>query len=327
MESSQLRRMTIIGMSILCLSPIEFFSNKLFENKENNKNVVMATSIIKLEPNYLSNNYEVFNLNDNTTSENLEKLASENKKKDTSDSENNLESKTTNEEENVENSLEETKEESTNEESVKEESKIEEKEQEVVRKVEQKAPVNDVKKTSTENKATNENTQKTTSNTEKQQVTQEKTTAVKEEVKTTTTAPAEPKQEEQAQQQVVEKPNTDVATSLVNYAKQFVGNPYRYGGSDLYNGTDCSGFTMRIYEHFGYSLPHSSRSQSSYGSYVSTDSLMPGDLIFYGYNGSISHVAIYIGNGQIVHASTSTTGIIISAYNTMPIITARRILK
>ena len=84
---------------------------------------------------------------------------------------------------------------------------------------------------------------------------------------------------------------------------------------------------MKVYEQFGYSLPHTAASQANYGSYVSLDNLQPGDLIFYGYNGYISHVAIYIGNGQIVHAATSATGIKIANYQMMPIITARRILN
>ena len=126
---------------------------------------------------------------------------------------------------------------------------------------------------------------------------------------------------------VAPQPNTDVATSLVNFALQFVGYSYVPNGADLYNGVDCSGFTMKVYEQFGYSLPHNAASQSSYGSYVSLDQLAPGDLIFYGYGGSICHVAIYIGNGQIVHAATSSQGIVTAGYQIMPIITARRILN
>ena len=129
------------------------------------------------------------------------------------------------------------------------------------------------------------------------------------------------------QAQTVPMPNPENAGSLVDYALQFVGNPYLYGGSDLYNGTDCSGFTMKIFEAYGYSLPHSAESQSYMGSYVSLDNLQPGDLIFYGYDGYICHVAIYIGNGQIVHAATSYEGITTASYQIMPIITARRILN
>ena len=103
------------------------------------------------------------------------------------------------------------------------------------------------------------------------------------------------------------------ASEVVAYAKQFLGNPYVYGGSSLTKGTDCSGFTMSVYAHFGYSLNRSSYTQVYNGRAVSMSSLLPGDLLFYKYNGStISHVAMYIGGGQIIHASTPSTGITIS---------------
>lgn len=102
---------------------------------------------------------------------------------------------------------------------------------------------------------------------------------------------------------------------IVSYALQFVGNPYVYGGSSLTNGTDCSGFTMSVYSGCGYSIPRDSRSQASSGREVSLDELKPGDLIFYSKGGSINHVALYIGNNQVVHASTAKTGIKISNYN------------
>ncbi len=102
-------------------------------------------------------------------------------------------------------------------------------------------------------------------------------------------------------------------SAVVAYAKQFLGNPYVYGGASLTNGTDCSGFTMSVYAHFGYSLNRSSYTQVNNGRAVSLSSLQPGDLLFYKYSGAtISHVAIYIGGGQIIHASTESTGIIIS---------------
>lgn len=104
---------------------------------------------------------------------------------------------------------------------------------------------------------------------------------------------------------------SDVRVDLVNYALQFVGNPYVWGGTSLTRGADCSGFVLSIYSKYGISLPHSSRAQANYGTRVSTSELQPGDLLFYG-SGGISHVAIYIGGGQIVHASTETTGIIVS---------------
>ena len=110
--------------------------------------------------------------------------------------------------------------------------------------------------------------------------------------------------------------------SVANYACQFVGNPYVWGGSSLTGGADCSGFTMAVYQQFGISLPHNAAAQSGCGSAVSMDNLQPGDLIFYG-NG-ISHVAMYIGGGSVVHASNSTNGIIISSYNYRSPVCARR---
>lgn len=104
-------------------------------------------------------------------------------------------------------------------------------------------------------------------------------------------------------------------SDLVSYALQFVGNPYVYGGNSLTNGTDCSGFTMLIYQQYGYSLPHSARAQSNCGTEISVSDVQPGDLLFYSKNGSINHVALYIGNGQVVHASSPSSGIKISVYN------------
>lgn len=103
-------------------------------------------------------------------------------------------------------------------------------------------------------------------------------------------------------------------SSIVEYALQFLGNPYVWGGTSLTRGADCSGFTLSVYKHFGIALSHSSRAQANEGRAISGSELRPGDLIFYG-GGTINHVAIYIGNGQIVHASNETTGIIISRYN------------
>lgn len=115
-------------------------------------------------------------------------------------------------------------------------------------------------------------------------------------------------------------------SDIANYALQFVGNPYVWGGTSLTNGADCSGFVLSVYANFGYSLPHSSSAQSSCGSEVSLDSLQPGDLLFYrGSNGNISHVTMYIGDGQVVHASSSTTGIIVSSVNYRTPCCARRI--
>ncbi len=106
----------------------------------------------------------------------------------------------------------------------------------------------------------------------------------------------------------------DAATgaNVVAYAKQFVGNPYVYGGTSLTNGCDCSGFTMKVMAHFGISLPRSSYDQQFAGTSVSLNNLQPGDLILYAKNGRVNHVTIYIGGGQVVHASQPSVGIIIS---------------
>ena len=118
------------------------------------------------------------------------------------------------------------------------------------------------------------------------------------------------------------------ATSLTAFATQFVGNRYKWGGSSLTGGTDCSGFVMSVFAQYGVSLPHSSSAQSNYGRTVSASEAQPGDLFFYGRGGKrIGHVAIYIGNGQIVHAANSRDGIIISsAYYQTPV-TVKRILN
>ena len=117
---------------------------------------------------------------------------------------------------------------------------------------------------------------------------------------------------------------SDVRASVVSYALQFVGNRYVWGGTSLEKGVDCSGFTMRILGKYGISLPHSSRAQPSYGTKISASEAKPGDLFFYGSGSSISHVAIYIGNGQIVHASNKRDGIKVSnAFYRSPICVAR----
>ncbi|MDE6889214.1 MAG: C40 family peptidase [Eubacterium sp.] len=104
----------------------------------------------------------------------------------------------------------------------------------------------------------------------------------------------------------------DTKYSLVQTALSYVGGRYVWGGASLTSGVDCSGFTMQIMAKYGVYLPHSSRGQAGYGRSVSTSELQPGDLIFYGSGSTISHVAIYIGNGQIVHASNSRDGIKVS---------------
>lgn len=109
------------------------------------------------------------------------------------------------------------------------------------------------------------------------------------------------------------------AAGIVSYAMQFLGNPYVWGGTSLTNGTDCSGFTMGIYSHFGYYLPRTSAAQAAATRSVSSSEVQVGDLFFYG-SGSVSHVALYIGGGQIIHASNARDGIkISSAYYRQPL--------
>ena len=101
--------------------------------------------------------------------------------------------------------------------------------------------------------------------------------------------------------------NSSLRAEMVAYAKQFLGNPYVYGGTSLTNGTDCSGFTMRIYEHFGYKIPRAG-GQRTFCKQIKVSEAQPGDLIFYP-----GHVTMYIGGGQVIHASSASTGIIISS--------------
>lgn len=101
--------------------------------------------------------------------------------------------------------------------------------------------------------------------------------------------------------------------SVVNYALQFVGNPYVYGGTSLTNGTDCSGFTQSVLANFGISISRTAASQSGGGTAVDMSNLQPGDLLFYDNGSGIGHVSMYIGNGQVVHASNEQTGIIVSS--------------
>lgn len=118
-----------------------------------------------------------------------------------------------------------------------------------------------------------------------------------------------------------QSPTGSSGSDVVKFAMQFVGNPYVYGGSSLTNGTDCSGFVMSVYNNFGVSLPHSSAADRSVGATVNgLENAQPGDIICYS-----GHVGIYAGNGQLVHASTSKTGIIVSSATYRPILSIRRI--
>ena len=108
---------------------------------------------------------------------------------------------------------------------------------------------------------------------------------------------------------------SDVRVDICQYAKQFLGNPYVWGGTSLTNGADCSGFVLCVFAKYGVSLPHSSRAQANMGTNINASELQPGDLVFYAKGGTVNHVALYIGGGQVIHASSPKTGIKISSYN------------
>nr|MBQ8251890.1 C40 family peptidase [Lachnospiraceae bacterium] len=114
---------------------------------------------------------------------------------------------------------------------------------------------------------------------------------------------------------------TTLGQQICDYACQFVGNPYVYGGTSLTNGTDCSGFTQSVYAHFGISIPRDSFSQRSCGVAVAYEDAQPGDIICYA-----GHVALYLGNGEIVHASTESTGITYGYATYRTILAVRRVI-
>ena len=114
--------------------------------------------------------------------------------------------------------------------------------------------------------------------------------------------------------------DSSLGQAIVNYACQFIGNPYVWGGTSLTNGTDCSGFTQGVYAHFGYSIPRTSGSQRSAGYAVSYSEAQPGDLICYE-----GHVAIYMGGGTIVHAANESVGITKGSATYRTILSVRRI--
>ncbi len=105
---------------------------------------------------------------------------------------------------------------------------------------------------------------------------------------------------------------SDVRVDICQYAKEFIGNPYVWGGTSLTKGADCSGFVMKVFQKYGVKLPRNSRSQANCGTTIKVAEAKPGDLIFYAKGKTINHVAIYIGNGQVIHASSPKTGIKIS---------------
>lgn len=161
---------------------------------------------------------------------------------------------------------------------------------------------------------------------------EDETSSDSEEKSENNTENAEEKSEDKHEENSSSEEKTDNSSSsssggsakgreIVNYACQFIGNPYVSGGTSLTDGCDCSGFTSAVYSHFGISLPRTSGSQGAYGKAVSYSEAAPGDIIYYG-----GHVGIYMGNGQIVHASTPSTGIKITNALYRSIISVRRII-
>ena len=122
--------------------------------------------------------------------------------------------------------------------------------------------------------------------------------------------------------------NLELGQQIAEYAIQFNGNPYVSGGNSLTNGTDCSGFTKLVLEHFGISVARVAGDQARNGVYVPLSQLMPGDLVFYGEHGVVGHAALYIGDNQIIHAMTPQKGIRITSINFgMQLITTRRVVN
>lgn len=118
-----------------------------------------------------------------------------------------------------------------------------------------------------------------------------------------------------AMQSKQSKDNSSLRKKIVRYALQFEGNPYKYGGRSLTKGADCSGFVQAVYKDHGIYLPRSSRQQAKSGRVIPLNALQPADLIFYKKNGIVNHVALYIGNHKVIHASNQKSGIKVSKYN------------
>ena len=158
-----------------------------------------------------------------------------------------------------------------------------------------------------------------------EQARQQQTTQRQTQANNTQRVVQQPKVEEKVQSSVG---GSAKGQNIANFALNFVGNPYVWGGTSLTRGCDCSGFAMSVYANFGIGLNRTSRAQAGNGYAVGMNELQPGDLVFYAANGrSISHVAIYIGGGRVVHASTPRTGIIVSSVYHQTPCCARRIVK
>lgn len=122
------------------------------------------------------------------------------------------------------------------------------------------------------------------------------------------------KKAEEAAEALAEEEIQETRREIVEFARQFEGNPYVYGGTSLTNGADCSGFVMSVFKEFDYELPRVAAAQKDAAELKPVEEIEPGDLVFYGDYG-IDHVALYIGDEKIIHASTAATGIKISDYN------------
>lgn len=159
---------------------------------------------------------------------------------------------------------------------------------------------------------------KTEAETESSEKTEDKEEADAEEAEAEADSDEDEAEEEEAVEEIeaaIEVEN-DLRSEIVTYALRFVGNRYKYGGTNPNTGVDCSGFTSYVMRHAAsVELPHSSGGQSHMGRVVSSSEMRPGDIICYGSGKKINHVALYIGNGQIVHASTERTGIKVSRWN------------
>ena len=197
-----------------------------------------------------------------------------------------------------------TKKETEKKESTKTESKTESKTEENITK-----------------ESTKKETETSTASTKAKETTAQETkladnTTVEKSKKETTKQETESKKPKKETKADTVPAGGDEREAIVAYAKQFLGNPYKYGGTSLTEGCDCSGFTMQVYSKFGYSIGRDSRTQSNAsGSSIDASSLKKGDLIFYASEDTINHVGIYIGDGKIIHSSNARTGITISPAN------------
>ena len=206
-----------------------------------------------------------------------------------------------------------------NSESVKETTKKETEKKESTKK-ESKTEENTTKESS-KKESTKKETETSTASTKAKETTAQETkladnTTVEKSKKETTKQETESEKSKKETKAATVPAGGDEREAIVAYAKRFLGNPYKYGGTSLTEGCDCSGFTMQVYSKFGYSIGRDSRTQSNAsGSSIDAGSLKKGDLIFYASEDTINHVGIYIGDGKIIHSSNARTGITISPAN------------